>query len=120
MVGGTGGLSARGYRSLFLFPPALEVACIGTQHPQHKAAVLLCLAAGKAVPCEKPMGVNAAEVHEVVPEARSRGLIPYGGEGGGNLPTHNIAPLAITKRGCRWTFLEEYKGGLPRVKMSTQ
>ncbi|KAJ8775449.1 hypothetical protein J1605_016299 [Eschrichtius robustus] len=58
--------------------PNVEVACIGTQHPQHKAAVLLCLAAGKAVPCEKPVGVNAAEVHEMVPEARSRGLIPYG------------------------------------------
>ncbi|KAM9048253.1 LOW QUALITY PROTEIN: trans-1,2-dihydrobenzene-1,2-diol dehydrogenase [Megaptera novaeangliae] len=54
--------------------PNVGVACIGTQHPQHKAAVLLCLAAGKAVPCEKPMGVNAAEVHEMVPEARSRGL----------------------------------------------
>uniref|UniRef100_A0A8D1WXW0 Trans-1,2-dihydrobenzene-1,2-diol dehydrogenase n=1 Tax=Sus scrofa TaxID=9823 RepID=A0A8D1WXW0_PIG len=43
-------------------------------HPQHKATVLLCLAAGKAVLCEKPMGVNAAEVREMVAEARSRGL----------------------------------------------
>lgn len=50
------------------------MAYIGTQHPQHKAAVLLCLAAGKAVLCEKPMGVTAAEVHEMVAEARSRGL----------------------------------------------
>ncbi|XP_043755688.1 trans-1,2-dihydrobenzene-1,2-diol dehydrogenase isoform X2 [Cervus elaphus] len=41
--------------------PDVEVAYIGTQHPQHKAAVLLCLTAGKAVLCEKPMGVNAAE-----------------------------------------------------------
>ncbi|XP_057569444.1 trans-1,2-dihydrobenzene-1,2-diol dehydrogenase isoform X1 [Hippopotamus amphibius kiboko] len=54
--------------------PNVEVAYIGTQHPQHKAAVLLCLAAGKAVLCEKPMGVNALEVHEMVAEARSRGL----------------------------------------------
>uniref|UniRef100_A0A8C0PLT3 Trans-1,2-dihydrobenzene-1,2-diol dehydrogenase n=2 Tax=Canis lupus familiaris TaxID=9615 RepID=A0A8C0PLT3_CANLF len=54
--------------------PNVEVAYIGTQHPQHKAAVLLCLAAGKAVLCEKPMGVNAAEVREMVAEARSRGL----------------------------------------------
>ncbi|PNI29175.1 DHDH isoform 3 [Pan troglodytes] len=54
--------------------PNVEVAYIGTQHPQHKAAVMLCLAAGKAVLCEKPMGVNAAEVREMVAEARSRGL----------------------------------------------
>ncbi|XP_043456265.1 trans-1,2-dihydrobenzene-1,2-diol dehydrogenase [Prionailurus bengalensis] len=54
--------------------PNVEVAYIGTQHPQHKAAVLLCLAAGKAVLCEKPLGVNAAEVREMVAEARSRGL----------------------------------------------
>uniref|UniRef100_A0A8C8YAA4 Trans-1,2-dihydrobenzene-1,2-diol dehydrogenase n=1 Tax=Prolemur simus TaxID=1328070 RepID=A0A8C8YAA4_PROSS len=54
--------------------PNVEVAYIGAQHPQHKAAVLLCLAAGKAVLCEKPLGVNAAEVREMVAEARTRGL----------------------------------------------
>ncbi|XP_005412980.1 PREDICTED: trans-1,2-dihydrobenzene-1,2-diol dehydrogenase [Chinchilla lanigera] len=54
--------------------PNVEVAYIGTQNPQHKATVLMCLAAGKAVLCEKPMGVNAAEVREMVAEARSRGL----------------------------------------------
>ncbi|CAO2632874.1 Trans-1,2-dihydrobenzene-1,2-diol dehydrogenase [Lemmus lemmus] len=54
--------------------PNVEVAYIATQHPQHKAVVLLCLAAGKAVLCEKPMGVNAAEVREMVAEARSRGI----------------------------------------------
>lgn len=47
---------------------------MGTQHPQHKPVVLLLLAAGKAVLCEKPLGVNAAEVREMVAEARSRGL----------------------------------------------
>ncbi|XP_059238499.1 trans-1,2-dihydrobenzene-1,2-diol dehydrogenase isoform X2 [Mustela nigripes] len=54
--------------------PNVEVAYIGTQQVQHKAAVLLCLAAGKAVLCEKPMGTNSAEVREMVAEARSRGL----------------------------------------------
>ncbi|KAF5925908.1 trans-1,2-dihydrobenzene-1,2-diol dehydrogenase [Diceros bicornis minor] len=54
--------------------PNVEVVYIGPQHPQHKAAVLLCLAAGKNVLCEKPLGVNAAEVREMVAEARSRGL----------------------------------------------
>ncbi|XP_012892549.1 PREDICTED: trans-1,2-dihydrobenzene-1,2-diol dehydrogenase-like, partial [Dipodomys ordii] len=54
--------------------PNVEVVYVGTQHPQHKDTVLLCLAAGKAVLCEKPMGVTAAEVREMVAEARSRGL----------------------------------------------
>ncbi|XP_006898748.1 PREDICTED: trans-1,2-dihydrobenzene-1,2-diol dehydrogenase [Elephantulus edwardii] len=54
--------------------PNVEVAYIGAQHPQHKATVMMCLAGGKAVLCEKPMGVNAAEVREMVAEARSRGL----------------------------------------------
>ncbi|XP_044112865.1 trans-1,2-dihydrobenzene-1,2-diol dehydrogenase isoform X4 [Neovison vison] len=54
--------------------PNVEVAYIGTQQVQHKAAVLLCLAAGKALLCEKPMGTNSAEVREMVAEARSRGL----------------------------------------------
>ncbi|KAM5236879.1 trans-1,2-dihydrobenzene-1,2-diol dehydrogenase [Ctenodactylus gundi] len=54
--------------------PNVEVAYVGTQHPQHKAVVLMCLRTGKAVLCEKPMGVNAAEVREMVAEARARGL----------------------------------------------
>ncbi|XP_051004484.1 trans-1,2-dihydrobenzene-1,2-diol dehydrogenase [Acomys russatus] len=54
--------------------PNVEVAYVATQHPQHKAAVSLCLAAGKAVLCEKPMGVNTTEVRDMVAEARSRGL----------------------------------------------
>lgn len=54
--------------------PNVEVAYIATQHPQHKPAVLLCLAAGKAVLCEKPMGVNTAEVREMVAKARSQDI----------------------------------------------
>ncbi|XP_058136534.1 trans-1,2-dihydrobenzene-1,2-diol dehydrogenase [Dasypus novemcinctus] len=54
--------------------PNVEVTYVGTQHPQHKASVLLSLEAGKAVLCEKPMGVNAAEVREMVATARTRNL----------------------------------------------
>lgn len=54
--------------------PNVEVAYIATQHPQHKPAVLLCLAAGKAVLCEKPMGVNTAEVREMVAKARTQDI----------------------------------------------
>uniref|UniRef100_A0A8C5L761 Trans-1,2-dihydrobenzene-1,2-diol dehydrogenase n=1 Tax=Jaculus jaculus TaxID=51337 RepID=A0A8C5L761_JACJA len=70
------GLIATDFASVLSSLPRSEhqVAYIGTQHPQHKATVLLCLAAGKAVLCEKPMGVNAAEVREMAAEARARGL----------------------------------------------
>nr|XP_006986343.2 trans-1,2-dihydrobenzene-1,2-diol dehydrogenase [Peromyscus maniculatus bairdii] len=54
--------------------PDVEVAYVATQHPQHKSAVLLCLAVGKAVLCETPMSVNVAEVREMAAEARSRGI----------------------------------------------
>ncbi|EHB06278.1 Trans-1,2-dihydrobenzene-1,2-diol dehydrogenase [Heterocephalus glaber] len=54
--------------------PNVEVAYIGTQHPQHKASVLMSLAVGKAVLCEKPMGMNAPEVRKMVSEAQTQGL----------------------------------------------
>ncbi|GAB1292077.1 Trans-1,2-dihydrobenzene-1,2-diol dehydrogenase [Apodemus speciosus] len=60
--------------------PNVEVAYVATQHPQHKPVVLLCLAAGKAVLCEKPMGVNAADVREMVAKARSQGVFLMEGE----------------------------------------
>lgn len=77
------------------------MAYIGTQHPQHKAAVLLCLAAGKAVLCEKPMGVNAAEVREMVAEARSRGLflMEVRVEGPLEHPAQRFLPLWATRAG---------------------
>ncbi|XP_074075850.1 trans-1,2-dihydrobenzene-1,2-diol dehydrogenase isoform X2 [Macrotis lagotis] len=54
--------------------PDVDVVYVGAQHPQHSRAVLQSLAAGKPVLCEKPLGVTAAEVREMVAAARARGL----------------------------------------------
>ncbi|XP_020859666.1 trans-1,2-dihydrobenzene-1,2-diol dehydrogenase isoform X2 [Phascolarctos cinereus] len=54
--------------------PDVDVVYVAPQHPQHLGAVLQCLAAGKPVLCEKPLGVTTAEVREMVAAARARGL----------------------------------------------
>jgi predicted dehydrogenase len=45
-----------------------------TPHPFHAENAALCLEAGKAVLCEKPFSVNAAEAQRVVGLAREKGL----------------------------------------------
>ena len=52
----------------------VDIVYVATPHPQHKACSMLCLEAGKAVLCEKPLTVNAAEAEELVVCARGRGL----------------------------------------------
>ena len=54
--------------------PDVDVIYIGTPHPFHKANTMLCLNAGKAVLCEKPFAINAAEAREMVALARSKKL----------------------------------------------
>ncbi|MDQ3862905.1 MAG: Gfo/Idh/MocA family oxidoreductase [Actinomycetota bacterium] len=54
--------------------PDLEVVYIATPHPFHAENATLCLEAGKAVLCEKPFSMNAAEAERVVKLARDRGL----------------------------------------------
>ena len=54
--------------------PDVHAVYISTPHPQHKAAVLLCLEHGKAVLCEKPFTVNAKEAEEVIASARAKDL----------------------------------------------
>ena len=53
--------------------PDVDVVYIGTPHPMHKENALLMLEAGKAVLCEKPCTINAAEAREVVACARTHG-----------------------------------------------
>lgn len=48
----------------------LDAIYIATPHPYHKENSILCLNAGKAVLCEKPFTVNAAEAAEVIACAR--------------------------------------------------
>lgn len=54
--------------------PEVEVIYVSTPHPMHKDNTLLCLAAGKAVLCEKPFTINAQESEAVIRFARERGL----------------------------------------------
>jgi predicted dehydrogenase len=54
--------------------PDVDVVYVATPHPFHAENAELCLRAGKAVVCEKPFTVNAAEARRLVGIARERGL----------------------------------------------
>lgn len=54
--------------------PDVDVVYVATPHTFHKENSLLCLAAGKAVLCEKPFTINAPEAQEVVDLAREKKL----------------------------------------------
>lgn len=58
-----------GYAEL-LDCPEVDVVYIATPHSEHKAWAQAAMEAGKAVLCEKPMGVNAAEVRAMIETAR--------------------------------------------------
>jgi predicted dehydrogenase len=61
-----------GYRAL-VEDPAVDVVYVAVPHPAHHAWALAALEAGRAVLCEKPFTVNAAEARELVASARRRG-----------------------------------------------
>ena len=54
--------------------PDIDVIYIATPHTFHYENTMMCLQEGKSVLCEKPMGVNTAEVRTMIEEARSRNL----------------------------------------------
>ena len=54
--------------------PHVDVVYVGTPHNLHKENTLLCLEAGKAVLCEKPFAINAAEAREMIAVARAKQL----------------------------------------------
>ncbi len=54
--------------------PAVDVVYVGTPHVRHAADTLACLAAGKAVLCEKPLTPSLADAARVVEAARARGV----------------------------------------------
>ena len=62
-----------GYESLAA-DPGIDAVYIATPHSLHKDNCLLCLAHGKAVLCEKPFTINAAEADTVINYARERRL----------------------------------------------
>lgn len=68
---------ANSYGSLagLLADPAVEAVYIGLPHSTHVDAILQALDAGKHVLCEKPMGINAAEIERIQSHPRAKDLI---------------------------------------------
>lgn len=52
--------------------PGLDVVYVATPHSLHAEATLMCLEAGIAVVCEKPLAMNRREVFKMVETARRR------------------------------------------------
>ena len=52
----------------------VDAIYVATPHSLHAANSILCLTAGKAVLCEKPFAINAAQAEEVIAVARARGV----------------------------------------------
>jgi len=69
-----GGVRAHGAYEALAADPDIDAVYVATPHVYHCANTLECLAGGKAVLCEKPFAVNAAEARQMVAAARSRGL----------------------------------------------
>ena len=54
--------------------PEVDAIYVATPHTLHKDNTLLALQAGKAVLCEKPFAINAAQTETMIREARERGV----------------------------------------------
>ncbi|XP_066484835.1 trans-1,2-dihydrobenzene-1,2-diol dehydrogenase-like [Tiliqua scincoides] len=52
--------------------PDVDVVYVGVVHPYHLSTTLLFIKAGKHVLCEKPLGMNAAEVKMMVQAAQEK------------------------------------------------
>ncbi|ARN79505.1 hypothetical protein BST97_14720 [Nonlabens spongiae] len=52
----------------------VDVIYIATPHVFHHSLTIQCLEAGKAVICEKPMGMNSKQVQEMISLAREKNL----------------------------------------------
>ncbi|MYG08361.1 Gfo/Idh/MocA family oxidoreductase, partial [Candidatus Poribacteria bacterium] len=50
--------------------PEVDAVYVATPHPYHKACAMLCLEAGKAVLCEKPLTVDAKQAEVLIACAR--------------------------------------------------
>jgi predicted dehydrogenase/aryl-alcohol dehydrogenase-like predicted oxidoreductase len=56
------GITAHGSYAALIADPDVDAVYVATPHPQHAEWTLRALHAGKAVLCEKPLGMNHAEV----------------------------------------------------------
>ena len=64
------GVTPHGSYEALLADPDIDAVYVATPHPQHAEWSIRALEAGKAVLCEKPMGVNHAQVMAMVEAAR--------------------------------------------------
>ncbi|GLX69404.1 Gfo/Idh/MocA family protein [Paenibacillus glycanilyticus] len=69
-AGKYGGKKAYGSYEELVNDAEIDIIYVSTPHPTHRANVLQCLRAGKAVLCEKPFTVNVKEAEEIVQYAR--------------------------------------------------
>jgi len=67
-----GAKNAYGSYDELINDPEVEVVYIATPHSLHHELTLKCIESGKAVLCEKPMGLDAIQVKEMVNLARSK------------------------------------------------
>lgn len=68
------GARAHGSYEALVADPQVDVVYVATPPALHKAHCLLALSAGKAVLCEKPFAMDAAEAQAIVAFARERKL----------------------------------------------
>ena len=54
--------------------PEIDAIYVATPHPFHRENSILCLKAGKAVLCEKPLAINHRQATETVAVAREKGV----------------------------------------------
>jgi predicted dehydrogenase len=54
--------------------PRVDAVYIATPHVSHRELTIMCLEKGIPVICEKPLGLNLAEVEDMVRTARERGV----------------------------------------------
>jgi predicted dehydrogenase len=69
-----GAIRAHGSYRALVEDPEVDVVYIGTPHPDHAPSMMLALAAGKAVLCEKPFTVNRRQAQAAVELARRQGV----------------------------------------------
>jgi predicted dehydrogenase len=67
-------LRAYGSYDALVQDPELDVVYIATPHVRHKQDAMLCLEAGKAILCEKPIALNAQEARAIIDLARQKQL----------------------------------------------
>ncbi|MFK7922670.1 MAG: Gfo/Idh/MocA family protein [Bacteroidia bacterium] len=54
--------------------PEVDIIYIATPHPYHHANTLMCLEAGKAVLCEKPIAINAKQTAAMIAKAKEKNV----------------------------------------------